>query len=92
VTASAEIQWLLTEPDPRSPATGFNAGRRGWVRHAVRALASEKFSDVRRRRSLCGVLPRHGWGDDSYIPEGQRRKRCAGAAAGQVAAPTVSAT
>lgn len=26
-------QWVTTAPNPRSPATGFDAGQRGWKPH-----------------------------------------------------------
>lgn len=54
-------QWLTTEPNPLTPATGPDAGQRGWRLHAVRADDSESFKAIRRRRAACGLLPRHGW-------------------------------
>lgn len=74
------IQWLTTAPNPRSPATGHDAGQRGWKLHAVRATDAESTSDLRRRPSLCGMIPRHGWGLDAFIED--RCKRCAAAGHG----------
>lgn len=60
-------QWVTTAPNPRSPATGFDAGQRGWRLHAVRALDSETFKQIRYRVAACGLLPNHGWDIDSFI-------------------------
>lgn len=60
-------QWLTTAPNPRSSAMGYDAGQRGWRLHAVRALPSEKFSQIKYRESACGLMPGHGWDIDSYI-------------------------
>ena len=69
------IQWLTTSPNPRSAATGHDAGQRGWRLHAVEADENQKFTEIRGRRALCGVLPRHGWGLDMFVED--RCKRCA---------------
>jgi hypothetical protein len=63
------IQWLTTNPNPRSPATGHDAGQTGWKMHAVIAEPSEKFSDIKYRRALCGLRARHGWGSDLFIED-----------------------
>ena len=68
------IHWLITAPNPRSPATGFDAGQRGWRLHAVEGPEGAKFSDVRHTEALCGLYPRHGWSLDLFID--QRCKRC----------------
>jgi hypothetical protein len=65
----AEWQWLTTSSSPRRPATGHDAGQRGWRLHAVRANAEDTFSQVRGRRAACGLLARHGWGLDQFIDE-----------------------
>ncbi len=59
--------WMTTAPNPKSPATGFDAGQRGWKRHAVWAKESATMKDVRFTQSLCGITPAHGWGDDLFI-------------------------
>lgn len=68
-------QWLTTAPNPRAPATGFDAGQRGWRLHAVAAAPSEAFAALKGRRALCGVLPRHGWSLDLFVET--RCARCA---------------
>lgn len=69
------FQWLTTAPNPRSAATGHDAGQRGWKLHAVRAAANAKFADLRGRVALCGVRPRHGWSLDMFVE--QKCARCA---------------
>jgi hypothetical protein len=62
------IVWLNTAPDPRRPATGFDAGRSSWKYHAVRGDEKMKISALRWERTLCGVLPAHGYDLDLFIP------------------------
>jgi hypothetical protein len=61
--------WLTTMPNPRSRATGYDAGQRGWKRHAVFAPQNATVENVRSLRAICGLKPRHGWGDDLYIED-----------------------
>jgi hypothetical protein len=61
------IQWLTTAPNPRSPATGYDAGQRGWRVHAVRAYRTQTFDAIKFYPALCGLEPAHGWGVDLYI-------------------------
>lgn len=61
------VQWLTTAPNPRSPATGFDAGQRGWARHAVKAEDKETFAEVGSRPAACGLRPVHGWGMDLFV-------------------------
>ena len=68
------IHWLTTAPNPQSPATGHDAGQRGWRLHAVEALPDSKFDEVRHKAALCGLIPRHGWGLDMFIED--RCRRC----------------
>lgn len=68
------VLWLTTAPNPRSPATGYDAGQRGWKRHAVRANESETFRQLGFRQALCGLVPAHGWGLDMYVED--LCKRC----------------
>lgn len=70
------IHWLTTAPNPRSPATGYDAGQRGWRLHAVEAPEKASFADTRAVRALCGLLPRHGWGLDLFIGDDARCQRC----------------
>jgi hypothetical protein len=63
------IQWLTTAPDPRSPATGHGAGQRGWRLHAVEVEDITSFSDIKRKRAICGIRPRYGWGLDLFITD-----------------------
>ncbi len=60
------IHWVTTAPNPRSPATGHDAGQRGWRLHAIEAPADAKFSVVKRKTALCGLTPRHGWDIDMF--------------------------
>jgi hypothetical protein len=68
------FQWLTTNPNPRSPATGVDAGQRGWRLHAIEASPETTFSEVRILPAACGLRPRHGWGLDMFIED--RCKRC----------------
>lgn len=61
------FQWLTTAPNPRTAATGVDAGQRGWRLHAVKGSEAEGFNAVRWRRAACGLLARHGWGLDCFI-------------------------
>lgn len=69
-----KVEWLTTAPDPRTRATGHDAGQRGWKLHAVPAGATDTFTEVRDRTALCGLRPRHGWDLDMFIVD--RCKRC----------------
>lgn len=66
----ASQHWLTTAPNPRSAATGYNAGQNGWALHLVESDATE-FSALGKGpkavRSLCGLRPRHGWSLDMFI-------------------------
>jgi hypothetical protein len=68
------IEWLTTEPNPRSPTTGFDAGQVGWKLHAVYCREGTTFGEIGRRPALCGLRPRWGWSLDMFIDE--RCKRC----------------
>ncbi|MGQ2992736.1 hypothetical protein [Variovorax sp.] len=61
--------WYPTAPNPRSPATGYDAGQRGWRLHAVLLNEGENYRDMKRRPALCGLWPRHGWGGDLFIED-----------------------
>lgn len=63
------IHWLTTMPHPKSAATGFDAGQRGWRLHAVEAPEHFKFSELNiiSRSAICGVRPNHGWSLDLFI-------------------------
>lgn len=60
------LQWLTTSPNPRSRATGFDAGQRGWRLHAIET-ESDSFEKIRFTRAACGLLPAHGWSLDMFI-------------------------
>lgn len=63
-------QWVTTVPNPRAPATGFDAGQRGWKLHlADLAQPGAAAHGKNRARSLCGIMPRHGWGLDLFVAE-----------------------
>jgi hypothetical protein len=62
-----KIQWLTTAPNPRSPATGFDAGQRGWRLHAVNADNDDTFLGIGPRAAACGLRPAYGWGLDLFI-------------------------
>lgn len=69
------IQWLTTAPNPRSPATGHDAGQRGWKLHAVETEEDPAtFKAVRYLPAACGLRPAHGWGLDLFITD--RCKHC----------------
>lgn len=72
--------WLNTQPNPHVHGRGYDHGQRGWRFHAVKGKPEETFDDVRWRRALCGLLPRHGWHIDMYMNEEDRCERCEKAA------------
>ena len=63
-----KYEWLTTQPNPRSPATGYDAGQRGWKLHLVDVEGEHTPSAV------CGLRPRHGWGLDMFIND--KCERC----------------
>lgn len=75
------MHWLTTTPNPRSPATGFDAGQRGWRLHYVDSK-SDSFKEIKHVRALCGLLPKHGWSLDLFITS--RCARCERALAKRV--------
>jgi hypothetical protein len=77
VLCGMTMAWLTTQPNPRSPATGHDAGQRGWKLHAVKASPTTKLSSLRLHPSLCGLVPSHGWGLDTFIED--RCRRCTAA-------------
>lgn len=68
------FRWLTTNPNPRTPATGVDAGQRGWRLHAIEASAETTLFEARGLRAACGLRPRHGWGLDMFIND--HCKRC----------------
>ena len=71
-------RWLTTTPNPRTSATGVDAGQRGWKLHAVKT-ASDSFKEISKLNALCGLRPAHGWSLDLFIDD--RCSRCARIAA-----------
>lgn len=69
---NSAFQWFTTEPNPCTPATGVDAGQRGWRLHAVRT-SSTSFSAIKSLRAVCGLRPSHGWGLDLFIDDKCRR-------------------
>lgn len=67
------IQWLTTAPNPRSPATGYDAGQRGWRLHAVETN-SDSFKEIKYQSALCGLRATHGWDLDMFIED--KCKKC----------------
>ena len=67
------IQWLTTAPNPHTPATGVDAGQRGWKLHAVNT-DTDSFAEIRWTRAICGLQPAHGCGLDMFIQD--KCKRC----------------
>lgn len=65
--------WLTTAPNPRTPATGVNAGQRGWRQHAV-TTGWDNFKQIRFVAAECGMTPSHGWGLDGFIED--KCERC----------------
>jgi len=74
IRLAQQFQWLTTAPNPYAPAYGYDQGQRGWRLHAVQATDDETLTQVRGRKSVCGILPAHGWDLDMFIE--QRCKRC----------------
>ena len=68
------ITWVTT-----NDKNGGGPWQSGWKEHAVPLADSEEeknmaFSSLGKRRALCGLRPRHGWGIDLFIDE--KCKRC----------------
>ena len=59
--------WLTTSPNPRSRATGYDAGQRGWRLHLVDVDGRKNSKGVDNAPALCGLRPAHGWGVDLFI-------------------------
>ncbi len=71
-------EWLTTAPNPARPAYGPDSGQRGWRLHYVNAGSATKKHPVTGEtidvtRSLCGLVPQHGWGLDMFIEEPCKR-------------------
>lgn len=68
-------EWFTTMPNPRTSATGHDAGQRGWKLHAVELHGGERtFGEIRRCKAACGLVPAHGWSLDLFIDA--RCERC----------------
>jgi hypothetical protein len=67
------VTWIST-----NDKNGGGPWQSGWKEHAVPLLdgEDENMSSVAlgKRRALCGLRPRHGWGIDLFIDE--KCKRC----------------
>lgn len=66
------IHWLHTGQHP-----SVHAGRRkdGWREHGIEHPSDNpNATELRFKRALCGLLPRHGWGYDLFVEE--RCERC----------------
>lgn len=70
----ADHHWLTTAPNPKSPATGHDAGQRGWRLHLVYTHRTSTFKDVRYMPAACGLRPVYGWGLDLFID--RKCKQC----------------
>lgn len=75
MTTSDNVQWLTTVPSGKAHTCVMDDGVTGWKRHAVMANESQSFSEIAEQRSMCGLLPKHGWGSDLFIPD-EKRYRC----------------
>ena len=62
------LHWLTTAPNPRSSATGYDGGQKGWKLHAIET-DSDSFKEIRWERAVCGLQARHGWGLDMFIED-----------------------
>lgn len=63
-------EWVTTATNPRTPSTGHDAGVTGWKLHAIpNRTLDEDCAAFKRRRALCGLMPRHGWGLDLFIDD-----------------------
>jgi hypothetical protein len=68
-----KMPWLTTAPNPKSSATGYDAGQRGWKLHYIDSDANS-FKLIRWKRAMCGLQPAHGWGLDAFIED--KCERC----------------
>lgn len=66
-------EWLTTKPNPRNPATGFDAGQTGWKLHCVPVI-DNSFKEAARSKALCGLIPIYGWSLDLFIED--KCKKC----------------
>lgn len=65
-----EYEWATTSPNPRVPATGTDAGQRGWRLHLIPIFETKYWYYGRYKApALCGLVARHGWGLDLFIDE-----------------------
>jgi len=65
----AGYQWIMTAANPRSSSRGYDAGRRGWRMHAVKATPETKFQEVRHDPAVCGLYAAHGWDLDMFAED-----------------------
>ena len=80
---NSRIFWMTTAPNPSSPATGYDAGRRGWKLHAVVVGPGEdELANAGLIPSLCGRHPTHGWDIDLFVTDPCSRCRAAARALG----------
>lgn len=63
---SDKHQWMTTVTNPGRAATGHDAGVTGWKLHAIECQSD---AEAQGKRSLCGLLPRHGWGCDLFVDD-----------------------
>jgi hypothetical protein len=61
-----KIEWLPTEPNPRT--SGMNAAG-GWRLHAVNVDDDAPSLGIGPRAAVCGLRPAHGWGFDMFITD-----------------------
>lgn len=69
----SHMEWLSTAPNPKNPATGVDAGQKGWKLHCVQVI-NDSFQQTGKVRALCGLIPAHGWSLDLFITD--KCKRC----------------
>lgn len=65
---TTKAEWVTTAPNPRTSATGVDAGQRGWKLHCVETI-DDSFTKSRYQTALCGLSPAHGWSLDLFIED-----------------------
>lgn len=62
------VKWLTTAPNPRRPATGFDAGQTGWKLHAI-ITEEDEFLKIKYKQAVCGLRAKFGWSLDMFIED-----------------------
>ena len=65
----SKYKYFATMPNPRSKHYGPDAGVTGWKLHIIEENISWLIGDKYKAPALCGLIPKHGWGEDLFIED-----------------------